>query len=828
MIFDSSKNTGLKPKTNWAGEFRDSHLEMAFNDAEGERTRSSARLCVMAFTSASAIFLPLDFVLLPNPTDFVFATIRVLIIALGVFCFTELAKAESHKSIVRISYIHAIFFFSLNALIFNHPSLVRHGGVLMPLIAIAMPMYIPGRGVSAAIVTAYGALVSLFFWGLLRPDPESWEDLGIILLMTTVAFVCGNAFRIQLNRMRRDEFLHIERARETNRQLTVAKEQAEAGERIKGEFLAVMSHEIRTPMNGILGMIHLLLSEHMRPSVRERLEIVRRSAESLRIILDDVLDLSSLERGNHSLEFAPVDFARLVADAVNLMAPRAREKDVTLEYIQADNTIAWVRADAARLRQVLLNLIGNAVKFTEQGTVKVVLDSTERTSGATSHQAVRVSVTDTGIGIAADEMSRLFQPFAQADGSIRRRFGGSGLGLAITKRLIDAMGGEISVESAIGQGSCFTVVLPLEHMAVPSKPDVVEPSVPAYPVSEARALRLLVVEDNPVNQKVAQGLLTLRGHVCEIAENGLKAVELVQKHDFDAVLMDLQMPEMDGYEATRRIRQLGGPYQVLPIIALTANAMREDIARSRESGMDAHLSKPIKVDQLVEVLASISNKTPLMPTFAIDPGADTLVIGALSSEYMMGLRRMDLRLFPCGSLAPACAMLEVRRFPLILLADAAVESVRQLRASAGYNSMIVAFIREEKSADADILSAGSDLVLSKASEPEELRKRLFPNLEADEAQLDLLDADSRAKVRSLFYQHLCQQLLKLEEPNLTAEDAKAIAHRILGSASTLGFNDLAQVARRILTAEDNNTIQLLTILNESIRYAIHRLEADPA
>jgi PAS domain S-box-containing protein len=395
------------------------------------------------------------------------------------------------------------------------------------------------------------------------------------------------------------------RYRQLSEELRVARDAALAASRAKSEFLANMSHEIRTPMNGIIGMQALALGATGAEDRAGYLEAAQSSAYSLLAILNDILDVSKIEAGRLEIHRAPFSLRRCMDEVLQLVRPRAREKGLELVSTLNGAVPDALVADALRMRQILTNLLGNAVKFTDRGRVELRVDS--RPTGA-DQLLLEFAVIDTGIGIRAEHREVIFEAFRQADSSTTRQFGGTGLGLTISARLVAMMGGTLAVDSSFGQGSEFRFTMPCK--LAPQDTTVTAPARPVVELSEGppKRLRILLAEDNTVNQRLAKRLLEKRGHQVSVAGDGRQAVEAAMlAPPFDLILMDVQMPIMDGLEATRAIRQMENPQlSSVPIVAMTAFAMKADQDRCLAAGMNGHLAKPIDPAELNRAVESFA------------------------------------------------------------------------------------------------------------------------------------------------------------------------------------------------------------------------------
>ena len=437
--------------------------------------------------------------------------------------------------------------------------------------------------------------------GLVPPELQRPRGFLVFFYLVTLATLLWLQQRVheryttELEATRRQ---HIE-------DLQQAKAHAERAAQAKSEFLATMSHEIRTPMNGVIGMASLLVETPLTDRQREYAESIGSSGRALRILLDDILDLSKIDAGKLDLRKEKFALKESATAVVSLFRDAAREKGLELSVSVDPSFQGQVIGDALRLRQIMTNLVSNAIKFTDQGHVALTLDACPAADDPTRLE-IHLAVADTGIGIDEAQLSQIFQPFVQLDASLTRRHGGSGLGLAICRQLCELMGGRIRVDSRVNKGSTFHVVLPMELAAADSAASVLRSQPMPNPFSP-EGKTVLVAEDNPVNRQVAGAMLEVLGYRFEFAQDGEEVLQRITVSSYDLILMDVQMPNMDGLEATRRLLQLvAAKSQPRPkIIGLTANAMASDQARCLEAGMDSFLAKPVQLNELDTAIRTV-------------------------------------------------------------------------------------------------------------------------------------------------------------------------------------------------------------------------------
>lgn len=587
-------------RPSWFGRLAGLFIPGPVLEAGGEplrRSRLVARIClVLALLSVAPIL-----VLVVGGHGFVSSmnTANVLAAAFGLLLLRRGVRPEAVATLVVGT--HLVSFAASAWRMGGIQSPPAHLLLLMPLLA----WFLVGRraGLIVAFLTT-GCFAALAWRGY---DPASFvteRTVGLIVVNAVILAVV-NALDLGHQEARQELDEANAEIMATNADLVAARDAAERALEVRSALLAAVSHEVRTPMSGILGVSDLLLQDELEPALRERVDLIRQAGEAIMVLTNDILDFSKLEANKVDLERVEVDVVALAEEVVSLMRPRAREKRLRLSSTFDVLAMPQYVGDPGRLRQVLLNLVSNALKFTERGEVQVRV-AVEWRSPDADH--VRFEVRDTGIGMTAAQQAVIFDAFAQAESSTTRKYGGTGLGLAICTNLVALMKGKLRVDSAPGQGSSFWFTIPLDHAepladeAVRAAESTLTGDGSSSIFMRAAPLSVLLVEDELISRKVVAALLERLGCRVATAHNGQEALDAVQARRYDVVLMDCEMPVMNGFEATGRIRALDGPARRVPVIAMTGHAMEGDRERCLEAGMSDYLSKPIRRRALMMAL----------------------------------------------------------------------------------------------------------------------------------------------------------------------------------------------------------------------------------
>ncbi|QEG38958.1 ATP-binding protein [Roseimaritima ulvae] len=584
-------------------------LEFSWLEDPEQRSRAiTASLFAMSMAFWAAVF---------SPVYYFSGSARVTLITViaGVLCLATVQWLRAGRSVDAAC--HGVAGLVLVTLItqsiyiggFWAPAMIWLPAV--PIIAILLCGWRAGLAWLVATVLSALAMLIADRGGWLPPSDISPSGLSLLYILALPGIITCTALLC---------FIFDANARALRRKLDQARQAAELANAAKSQFVAHMSHEIRTPMNGVIGMLELLSSTRVNKEQAEYVDLAKQSARSLLRILNDILDFSKVEAGKMELESIPFSLRDVLGDTLQAMRLKAEEKQLNLQGTVAPDVPDALRGDPGRLRQIIANLVGNAIKFTEQGDVDVRVGKATATTAEAKPDTPPIrllfTVQDSGVGIPRDKQQEIFEAFGQADSSTTRKFGGTGLGLTISKRLVEMMGGQLELVHPSDQGTtfrftaCFTAQSAEDRRRLAAVMPHLEPSQKAGPQTPVlRPLRILLAEDGLVNQKVAKGFLQAAGHSVTIVEDGQQAVEAVNNEPFDIVLMDVEMPRMDGLQATAAIRrqeQQQATANHLVIIAMTAHALKGDRERFLQAGMDAYIPKPIEREQLLQTVSQLA------------------------------------------------------------------------------------------------------------------------------------------------------------------------------------------------------------------------------